>query len=151
MLTKPADEDSDDDEQMQQATAAAQNTSAADAAVAHGATVSPPSGSYASPSPSPSPAPAPAGSRDSLSAGLSNMSINNNSLQSFGELDKLRDRQRVELLRSNTSRGLPTPGIYGDLQGLNWDPLQAPMAPQHAVETRDTYSQGNLSDYSDYT
>lgn len=142
MLTKPADEDSDDDEQIQQATAGAQNTAGATAAAAHGAT-SPSAGAsreYTSPSPAQSPA-------DSLSGNLSGMSINNASMQSFGELDKLRDRQRVQIMRSNTSRGLPTPGVYSDLQGLNFDPLQ----PQHAVETRDNYSQGNLSDYSDYT
>ena len=144
MLTKPADEDSDDDEPMQQAAQAAQNPAAAEAAVAHGASISPPAGER-----SLSPA-------DSLSTNLSAMKVNNASMQSFGELDKLRDRQRTEIVRNNQSRlaqGLPTPGIYSDLAGIDWTKttLPAPMKPQHASESRDRYGQGSLSDYSDYT
>lgn len=148
MLTKPAEEDSDDDEpaiklakQASMAQPAASPSPAPASAAAATVTASPPASS----------------SRDepeNLSANLSNMSLNNSSRQTFGELDKLRDRQRTEILRENRSRhaaGLPTPGIYGDLAGLNFDPLQAPMNPKHAVETRDPYGQGNLSDYSDYS
>lgn len=147
MLTKPADEDSDDDVPMQQATQAAQNPAAAQAAAAHGATVSPPAAAAPERSISPT---------DSLSSNFSSMRMNNASMQSFGELDKLRDRQRTEIVRNNQSRlaqGLPTPGIYSDLAGLDWTKtsLPAPMDPRHASETRDGYGQGSLSDYSDYS
>ena len=135
MLTKPADEDSDDEPENIAAAAAAQDTTAVDAAAARGANVT-------------------ATNTDSLAAGLQKVAISNPSTQEFGELDKLRDRQRTEIYKNHRQRqaaGLPTPGIYGDLAGLNFDPLQAPMDPKHAVETRDPYGQGNLSDYSDYT
>ena len=140
MLTKPADEDSDDEPENVAAAAAAQDTTAVTSAKAKGAVVG-----------SPSP---PAESSESLATGLQKVSISNPSTQEFGELDKLRDRQRTEIYKNHRQRqaaGLPTPGIYGDLAGLNFDPLQAPMDPKHAVETRDPYGQGNLSDYSDYS
>lgn len=144
MLTKPADEDSDDDIPLQQTAKAAQDPSAAQAAAAHGASVSPPAVER---SVSPS---------ESLSSNFSALRMNNASMQSFGELDKLRDRQRTEIVRNNQSRlaqGLPTPGVYSDLAGIDWTKtsLPAPMDPKHASETRDSYGQGNLSDYSDYS
>lgn len=133
MLTKPADEDSDDErfEEAQAAKASQTPATPADSAT----------------------------SADQLAKDLQKVSVNNASLQSFGELDKLRDRQRTEIYRHQQGRqaaGLPTPGIYGDLQGLNFggspgSSLPPPMNPQHAVETRDAYGSGNLSDYSDYS
>jgi hypothetical protein len=138
MLTKPADEDSDDDEAIQASRAAAQNTKAADAAAATSGV--------------------PAKSQDEadqMAANLAKVKLNNASLQSFGELDKLRDRQRTEIYRNNQQRaaqGLPTPGIYSDLQGINFGTsLPQPMDPKHAVETRDNFEQGSLSEYSDYS
>jgi len=143
MLTKPADEDSDDEEPIMQR---AKEASAAEHAAAQ---------AKAEPAAEPQvAAKPPAASPDSLATNLRDVSLNNASMQSFGELDKLRDRQRTEILKNNRQRqaaGLPTPGIYGDLAGLNFDPLQAPMNPKHAVETRDQYGQGSLSDYSDYS
>lgn len=138
MLTKPADEDSDDDEAVQTSRAAATNTTAADAAAAT-------SGQPARDQEE----------ADKMASSLAKVRLNNNSIQSFGELDKLRDRQRTEIYRNNQARaaqGLPTPGIYSDLQGINFSQnLPQPMDPKHAVETRDTYEQGSLSEYSDYT
>lgn len=138
MLTKPADEDSDDDEDVQNTRAAAQNTAAADAAEATSGV--------------------PARDQedaDRMAANLAKVRLNNNSIQSFGELDKLRDRQRTEIYRNNQARaaqGLPTPGIYSDLQGINFGQnLPQPMDPKHAVETRDNFDQGSLSEYSDYS
>lgn len=136
MLTKPADDDSDDEPVMKKAKELSAQEAAASSAK------SPDSSSNA----------------DSLSGNLEKVKLNNPSVQTFGELDKLRDRQRTEILRENRNRhaaGLPTPGIYGDLAGINWGnnggSLQAPMNPKHAVETKDPYGQGNLSDYSDYS
>lgn len=141
MLTKPADEDSDDDEAVQASRTAAQDQTAAHAAAA---TTGGPAVS--------------AGEAEQLSNNLQRIKLQNTSMQSFGELDKLRDRQRTEIWRNNQARaaqGLPTPGIYSDLQGLNFSQastanLPQPMDPKHAVETRDQYGQGSLSDYSDY-
>lgn len=138
MLTKPADEDSDDDEAVQANRAAVQNSTAADAAEA---TSGKPAANQEE--------------ADRMAANLAKVKLNNASIQSFGELDKLRDRQRTEIWRNNQARaaqGLPTPGIYSDLQGLNFgQSLPQPMDPKHAVETRDTYEQGSLSEYSDYS
>lgn len=138
MLTKPADEDSDDDEGIQASRAAAQNPAAADAAAA----------TSGAPARDPEEA-------DRMAANLAKVRLNNTSIQSFGELDKLRDRQRTEIYRNNQARaaqGLPTPGIYSDLQGINFGQnLPQPMDPKHAVETRDNFDHGSLSEYSDYT
>lgn len=150
MLTKPADEDSDDDAPMQRDVAAAQNPSAANAAESHGAHVDRSVSDNLSPPPA---AGAPSRSPDSLASDLSSMRVNNASMQSFGELDKLRDRQRTEIFKNNQRQGLPTPGIYGDLAGIDWTKtsLPAPMDPKHATESGgDRYGQGNLSDFSDY-
>ena len=156
MLTKNAEEDSDDEQD---------NSAAMQAAVAASKAATPTSPSQpvaAAPTPAaaaPAAEPASRERADSLTARVGRMNMKrHDSNASFGELDKIRDRQRTEIYRENRRReaaGMPTPGIYGDLQGLNFpgnstSRLPEPMAPKHAVDTRDRYGQGNLSDYSDY-